>query len=148
MTWSQIALLYLCEVCVRMISRLRAAYELPVKSIVVTQLLWQKYIPCFISWIFHEGCCFEQIFFSPRCWVCSFPYGRTLELAIFQLIKGDLSCLLLFRGCCVPSDVRSPLPSLLLKKVSHKTSKLWTLMIDAYQSPETWIAVRQWHIYS
>jgi len=39
-----IAVLYLCEVYPRMISRLRAAYDLLVRSIVVTQLL------CFMSW--------------------------------------------------------------------------------------------------
>lgn len=86
--------------------------------------------------------------FSPHN-IGSVPF-HMVELwnQLFSSWKKESSISCPARACCVPSDVCSPLPSLLLKKVSHKNLKVWTLVIAAFQSPETWIAVRQWHIHS
>lgn len=97
-TWCNVKSNAVCTVYPRMISRLRAAYNLPVRSMIITQLLWQKCLFCFLSWTLQWRLSLYTKFLpthfvgsDPFCWkywIGSSPKGkRGLISSAFQLIR-------------------------------------------------------------
>lgn len=125
-----------------MISRLRAAYDPLVRSMVITQHLCQKYALSFISWTLQWMLLLQMKYF-PCCFAVSLPLhlGELWNYLFSSWYEGTcISCLPPAKVCCVPFDIWSLCPACSWRK-SHvelwKCGLLW-FMLTSPQKPGLW----------